>query len=362
MAPKKNFYAPCIRWRQGEYQALLSLSDAAKNAIVPLITIPDLEYDFEDSTPKKTVDEHVGPFPKRYKDKWKTREAWIDIDLKIQTGTMADDRPVFTYVFEEIRKFQANARPVASLDCTAKVIAELATIIATDKKGVAIRARLEHVMKADFTTNLLNLLANLKADPSNTDLIVDLGTPNYEPYKAFASALAIALGKIPNLNAFRTYILVGCAFPDSLKEVSVPGGFVERHDWKFYLAVLANLPKETRRPTFGDYTIVHPNFVAKMDMRMVKPAGKLVYTTGAQWMIRKGGAFRDNPKQMHEHCEYVVNSGHFRGATFSFGDDYIQKCAKKNEGPSTQTRWKSVGINHHIMHVLGEIASLGGPP
>lgn len=42
--------------------------------------------------------------------------------------------------------------------------------------------------------------------------------------------------------------------------------------------------------------------------------------------------------------------------------DYIAKCAKKTVGPSNQTRWKSVGINHHIMQVLSEIASLGGSP
>ena len=50
---------------------------------MPLITIPDLEFDFEDGTPKKTVGEHVGTFPKRYKEKWKTCKAWIDTDPKI---------------------------------------------------------------------------------------------------------------------------------------------------------------------------------------------------------------------------------------------------------------------------------------
>ena len=358
----EQFYVPCVRWRQGEYQALLNLSDAAKDAIVPMIMVPNLEYDFEDGAPKRNVDEHVGPFPKRYNEKWKTRKAWIDVDLKIQAQSMATGLPVFSYIFSELRKFKANAVPVASLDCSGAVIAELTTIIGTDKKGSAIRARLEHVMKADFAANLLSSMSNLKVDPSNTDLIVDLGTPNYEPYKAFASALRVALGKIPNLNSFRSYVLVGSAFPDSLKEVSVPGGFVERHDWKFYHTLVTDLPNGMRRPNFGDYTIVHPAFSANMDMRMIKPAGKLVYTTGDQWMIRKGGAFRDNPKQMHGHCEYVVNSVHFRGAAFSFGDDYIQNCAKKKNGPSTQTRWKSVGINHHIMHVLGEIASVSATP
>ena len=102
MATKDAFYVPCLRWRQAEYQALLALSDRAKDSIVPLITIPDLEFDFEDGTPKKTVGEHVGTFPKRYKEKWTTRKAWIDADPNIQTEVMADGRPVFTFVFDEI--------------------------------------------------------------------------------------------------------------------------------------------------------------------------------------------------------------------------------------------------------------------
>ena len=87
MAPKNAFYVPCLRWRLAERQALAALSDKAKDSVVPLITIPDLEFDFEDGTPKKTVGEHVGTFPKRYKEKWKTRKAWIDADPKIQTAT-----------------------------------------------------------------------------------------------------------------------------------------------------------------------------------------------------------------------------------------------------------------------------------
>lgn len=275
---------------------------------------------------------------------------------------MPDGRHVFKYVFDEIRKFNADAIPIASLDCSAKVIGQVAAIVAIDKKGVGIRARIEHVMKAGFPASLDALLKTLKVNPSETDLIVDLGTPNYEPYVQFAGALMPALAKIPNLGAYRNFVLVGCAFPESLASISQPGSNVQRHDWKFYVELLGKLPKEMRAPMYGDYTTVHPGFTAAMDMTKIKPAGKLVYAMSGHWMVRKGGAFRDNPSQMHGHCDHVVKSGYFKGGAFSFGDDYIAKCAKKTVGPSNQTRWKCVSINHHIMHVLEEIANLGGKP
>jgi Beta protein len=216
MTPNTNFYVPSVRWRTGEYQALLKLSDAAKNQIVPLITIPPLEYDFEDGEAKKTVQEHVGSFPKRYKDKWKTRKAWIDIDPSVQSAKMDNGLTVFEHVFAELRKFGAEAVPVASLDCKADVIAMLVSIVGKDKKGVAVRARLEHVMLQDFGKRLVGLMAALKAGFTQADLIVDLGTPAYEPYDVFASALAAALSKIPHLHQFRSFALIGTAFPDSL--------------------------------------------------------------------------------------------------------------------------------------------------
>ena len=127
-------------------------------------------------------------------------------------------------------------------------------------------------------------------------------------------------------------------------------------------ACVAGSPKGMRSPMFGDYATVNPGFTAKMDMRMVNPAGKIVYATTGRWLVRKGGAFRGNEKQMHKLSDEVVKSGLFRGPSFSAGDDYIDKCAKKTVGPSNQTRWKSVGINHHIMQVIGEVATLGVKP
>jgi hypothetical protein len=362
MALIDDIYVPAINWRQGEYQALLRLTDVAKGSILPLITIPKIEYDFDDGKPKHTVQEHVEKFPTRYKQKWKSRPAWIDVHQSLHAGTMTGGASVCQFVFDELRKFGAKAVPVAAIDYAPGVLAVVTGVVATDKLGVCVRARLEHIMLPDFPLRLAALIKRLKVSNDRVDLIVDLGTPAYEPYNIFSDALRTALTKIGDLDTYRSFVLIGTAFPDSLKDIVKPGGVVERHDWKFYRAFIAALPAKMRRPAYGDYTIVHPTFTASMDMRTIKPAGKLIYTAKGDWIIRKGGAFRTNPAQMHSHCEYVVKSGEFKGAAFSAGDDYIEKCARKKEECSTLTRWKEIGINHHIMHVLEDVAKLGGPP
>jgi Beta protein len=354
-------YVPALKWRQAEYQALARLPDNAKARVVPLITVPTIEYDFEEQAPKHTVHEHVTPFAKRYKAKWGTHPAWIDFDPTIQSEQMDGGVDVITHVFTEIRKFNANAVPVASLDHPPEVINAVAQVIAQDKKGVGLRVRLEHVMLPAFSKAAHTLLAKLGVTPANTDLIVDLGVPVYEPYDVFANGLIALVGKIPSLATLRSFTIVGCAFPDSMKDVASPGDDLPRHDWLFFQTLLENWPAALRRPCFGDYTIVNPTFAANFDMRMVKPAGKLVYTTKKHWAVRKGGAFRDNPAQMHDHCAHIVGSRIFCGPTFSEGDTYIDRCSRKEVGPSNMPRWKQVGISHHVMYVLNDLSKPGGP-
>ena len=80
-----DMYVPALRWRQGEYQALLRLTNRIKDRIVPFIAIPKIEFDFEEWRPKKSVQEHVHPFAARYKSKWGKRPAWVGVHKSIAT-------------------------------------------------------------------------------------------------------------------------------------------------------------------------------------------------------------------------------------------------------------------------------------
>ena len=75
-------------------------------------------------------------------------------------------------------------------------------------------------------------------------------------------------------------------------------------------------------------------------------------------------SFRGNEIQMHEYCQ--ANTGSplfaFQGSDFSYGDRFIEKCAKREVGASNLTRWKEVGINHHITTVVNDLATLSAAP
>ena len=305
------------------------------------------------------MQEHVHPFAGRYKKKWGDRPAWIDVHPNVQSELMADGKLPIAYVFDMLHPGN-HAVPAISLGTPAGIVAAVKNIVARDDRGVAIRLRLEHLMKPSVAAAVQALIQGIGALPSETDLIVDLGAPNYEPYDDFADALIAALSALGDPSIFRSYVMLGCAYPETVP-LDKPGGNIARHDWRFFKTFVSKLNEGDRVPNYGDYTIVNPEFTPR-DMRLIKSGGKVVYTSNGDWFIRKGGAFRDNPAQMHDHCAFILASGKFRGANFSEGDHFIELCAHKKAGPSNQPFWKQVAISHHIMHVLEDISTLGGGP
>jgi len=359
----EDTYVPALRWRQGEYQALFRLKPAVKDQVIPLITIPPVEFDFEIWQPKKSVHEHVHPFIARFTAKWGHRPAWIALDTTIAEGRMDDNAHPLDYVLDGLRPNGTIAIPALPLEADSETMNAAARATTADGHGAAVLLRLEELMSGNPRKAIINFAIGLGIGLNELDVIVDLRARNFEPYNVFATALTAALKRLGNLYEVRNLVLLGTAIPESFAQLAKGTDEIPRHDWLFFKELLSAMPTGMRRPIFGDHTIVHPEFTA-MDMRKVKAAGKIVYTTPETWATRKGGAFRDNPAQMDTHCAEVVKDPAFafRGANFSYGDKYIADCAVMAESPSNLSRWKDVAINHHITTVADDLATLFGTP
>lgn len=362
MKLSESTYVPVLSWRLGEYQALFRLDDAVKDRIVPLVRIPDVEFDFEKRQSKKTVNDHVLPFVGRYTKKWHKRRAWITLHNSIAVGRMNGGIHVFDHIFEGLREFESQAVPAVQLGCDSDTVAAAARANTIDGHGVGILVRLENLMTAGLLTKVNRLAAVLKASIEETDLIIDLRAPNFLPYDVFATALIAALRRFGDFSILRNLVLVSSAIPESFRVIARGTDEIPRHDWLFYRQLREALPPRMRIPAFGDYTVVHPDFTPR-DMRLIKAAGRIVYTTATTWATRKGGAFRDDREQMFGHCNEIIHDPifHFQGAGYSFGDDFIAKCARHQEGPSSPTMWKCVMINHHITTAADILARTYAP-
>lgn len=351
-------YLPVLKWRQGEYQALMRLKPQVKDAVLPLIVVPPVEYDFEEERPKKTVQEHVEPFAKRYGAKWGKRNSLIDLHESLEGATMDSGSLVVTHIFDSLRSASLNAIPVVKVSHDNAHLSAIKSIVSVDNKGVAIRVKMHQLMSPALDEDIRKLVAYLGLSYRDVDLVIDLELPqSFEPYIAFAKALSVAIKRISRIADFRSFAIAGTSL--NLSDIRKPGGEPTRHEWLLYQQLLKEL-SGIRRPIFGDYTIETPVFISQ-DMRLLNPAGKIVYTTENTWLVPKGSSFRDNRGQMIAHCKAIINSGYYCGEGYSAGDKRIYDTFHEIEGTGNQGTWKEVGVSHHITLVVDQLSKFHAP-
>jgi hypothetical protein len=143
-------------------------------------------------------------------------------------------------------------------------------------------------------------------------------------------------------------------------ELPIGVRLLKRYEWGFYKALIKSLTHDEIRPAFGDYAIAHPE-IANIDMRLVKPAATLRYTTDEGWYIYKGRTARGKGKQQYiKFCGDLIKSKVFLGSKFSDADEYIQRCGRRRVPPGGLTKWRRVGTNHHMEKVVFDVANLNG--
>jgi len=351
-------YVPCLRWKQGEYQAVSRLPIKTKRVFTPLIEIPGIGYDFENETKAKTIDEHLAPFAKRVLEKWGSQSCFVDLNLIGPNERMATGVHPVRFIFNILRERMCSAIPVTGLDRNNAYQQEIKNIMAKDKSGVCLRIKIEQAAKGSLKDDLDFLLSRLKVKPERCDLIIDLGAPNFIPLEGFSKVIQAIVSSFPYLADWRTFTILGTSFPKTMKGIRKGSEIVPRYEWKLYKSLIAGFRKAgLRLPTFGDYSINHPE-IPELDWRVVKPPATIRYTIEDGWYIVKGDNVRDyGYKQYHKLSQIVLASGYYYGSALSWGDSYIQTCTNKSAKTGNLSTWRQVGTNHHIVKVTQDIAS-----
>jgi hypothetical protein len=351
-------YVPVLKWRQGEYQALLRLDEIHRQRVIPLIEVTPPEYDFEEGKARKTLEQQLKPFARRLKVKWGTQPAFLETDLLEPTALMPGGIHPLTYLLDGARSEGCKLTPVTGLERDRAHYSAVAAAAQADGLGIALRCSLDEIADPDFPSKFASLSASLAVPRSDIDLIVDLAAKNFEPLDDLAALVVSLLGSDSLYKEVRGLILIGTSFPASMAEIKGPSQTVPRSEWLLYKKIVAILPEGLEPPTFGDYAISSAD-MPKGDMRLLKPAASVRYTIDNAWLITKGSNVRDNGfGQFRDRCADVVHSGKALPVGYSAGSDYVRGCHAKTEKTGNLTTWRWVGTNHHITKVVDDLASL----
>jgi len=361
MATTELDYVPVLKWRQGEYQALLRLDEGHRRRVVPLIELTPPEYDFEEGKLKKTLEKQLEPFARRLRAKWGNQPAFLETVLLKPTERLPGGVHPLTYLLDGSRADGAHLIPVTGLDRDLAHYNAVAAAVLIDGYGIAVRCSLDEIADPDFPTRLNRLMRELEVDTSHVDLIVDLAAKNFEPLDDLASLVSGLFLSDPIYKEARSLVLIGTSFPASMGDIKPPRQTVPRQEWLLYKKVVENLPGDFGLPTFGDYAISSAD-IPKGDMRLLKPAATVRYTIDDAWLITKGSNVRDNGfEQFRDRCGDVLASGVAFPPGYSAGSDYVRGCYAETEKTGNLTTWRWVGTNHHITKVVDDLASLFGP-
>lgn len=359
-----SHYVPILKGKLGEYTALQVLADEIKLGLTPLLEIPPVPWDFENEVESKTIDAHLAPVTERIETAWGTdRPIFVDLTWIDQARLTRDGTHVLTYIFNEGRQKELQLVPVTGLARPDEYQDAVLNAVQLDDRGICLRLE-----SADFD-DLDNLTVRLEArlrffdlTPASVDLMLDFKEIAAELVSTTRLGMMSILSAIPTANDWRSLTIAASAFPENLTAVSAASEeLLPRTEWAVWLGLFARREKLSRLPSFGDYAISGPDLV-ELDMRLMKMSANLRYTTDSDWLILKGRNVRKyGYDQFNALCKKLVDRAEYSGEGFSWGDGYIARCARDEDGPGNATTWRKVGTSHHLTKVVEQIAALAEP-
>jgi hypothetical protein len=329
--------------------------------MTPLIELSPIEWDFENESYKKSIDEHIKNFATQIQSNWNhTNPVFIDaFQICLEDDElMANGIHPLEYIFQEINKLEIAAIPVTSSNRGVNYQSAVKKVHQSYNCGIGLRLHDEDF--DDIDLSLPSLTSYLDAETSKIDIILD--------YKYIDSQLSVgrmatlvvgAIQSLPHINEWRTLTFAATSFPTNLSQFSSGNdGSIPRNEWLIYKKLFEkSLP---RYPAFGDYNISNPEY-SKIDPRFMQMSANIRYTVDNEYLIFRGFSVRSAKygkwAQAQGLCQRVVAHAKYCGPQFSFGDNYIFECAHGIKSTGNAETWRKVGTNHHLTLATIELSS-----
>lgn len=353
-------YVPILKGKNGEFGALQFMKPEIKESVTPLIEIPPIPWDYKNGLPAKTIDKHLLKLDAKLYKSWGIADTlFLDFRWIGERERMSDGTHPMTCLFGRVRRRGLKAIPVTDLARGRDYQRACRDIIAEDARGVCIRLQKEDFEEPQsLEDEIAEFLASLAVSATEVDLLLDLGSLLTKTGLEVSIDVPQLIAAIPNLKKWRSFMLGATGFPVDL--MGLPPSQIStlrRLEWGLWRRVIID-PSVSRPPTFADYVIAHPQ-PPEVDPRIMRPSASIRYTTGDNWLILKGKNLKDHGyRQFHDVSKDLVNSPAYSGPQFSWGDQYINDCARRRVSSGNLTTWRMVGTSHHIALVTQQIANL----
>ncbi len=356
-------YIAFLKGKKGEFDAIKNLTTKTLRNVVPLFDVPPPPWDWNEKKYKKSLDDHLIAVAKNIeKNCQAVNHVLIDLfAINLDERVEKDNQHPLTFLFDQLREMKIHATPVTGLDRNEEHWIAVQDIVRKNGGVVSLRLMEEDLFDNDtLKRNIGNVLNTINIPPESVDLLVDFRGISEDQVESKASFVKNVLNQLPHCKKWRSLTVAASGFPENLSKVKKDDeAFIPRAEWKVWKKLWHHRDSLLRLPNYGDYGICHPD-LPEIDPRTMKVSAGIRYTLEEGWLIIRGMNLRKGKKgaQFHDLSSKLIKRNEYKGGEFSWGDDYIKKCAIEERGPGNLTTWRNVGTNHHITLVAAQLANL----
>lgn len=351
----KTKYTPFLKVKANEVAALHALSNELLSVVTPFFDLPrkdgmtSVEFSALVTKAAKKLVRYLGASKPFYLDNY-----------DIPDDVLVNNRPNFEHIANVFAETQFI--PVMGLDRTDEhnksvLAAKGAGLIQSDT--VAIRLIEDDFEDYDLIEEeFLELVDIIFEGFESLVLVLDCRVClNLNPIACgdkLAKFIAAAAGDI----VFKEIIVTGASIPASIADVAKVKASCDLD--RVELSIFRRLKSISNYDSigFGDYTVVSPMYseltIPPEMMRNVM-APKVLYSYDDVHYVARGGALKTHARgslQYNDIAADIVAKPFFRGAGYSYGDEFLAQKAKGIGATVTPASVLKPTINAHITYML----------
>ena len=344
-------YTPIVKGKVNDIKALGKMPKSLAAETVPLLELlaPNVGQSFERS--------YVN-FGSHLQKHCPYLTVAVDLHSIAPDQKVDDGSPALEALCKYMRGLGVQFLPVFGFDHEPELWPRIAKIAKKENRGVTFRLKMEDIEAGDDTVAMLiEHIEDQGLRSSQTNLVVDLASLHARSEQEIVKVRELTQEFIEMAMTARDFgqiSVVGSSIPKDVSEVPKNGTMLfARRELPLWLEIRASVPRA--EVIFGDYGVVHPNFSDKS--LATNANGKIRYTSRLHHQIFRGHSLRQGVKfgQYREISERVLASKSYGGRDFSFGDEYIWRCANHEAGTGHLGTWVEVDMNHHLVFTAAQL-------
>jgi len=329
-------YAPILKWKQGEREALKNLKSSNEGILIPVIQI---------------IDEVV---PSKFFEELK---KCFNGSVYLCTYHAGDDsRQQLKGLIEYANKNSINAWPYLLSDEPDEILSELISIssrvgISTPIPGNFDGLSVNQVLDI-FSKHTQNCKIDLFLD---ADEVLDRRIANMvfsEIMQVFNNNLA---------QQFNSIIICVTSLPKRITLESGANDEFMRWDYRIFEEVMKRISRTAlgSKLAYSDYGVTAFTD-SEIDFKLLQHGvlPKVKYTIADKYLVFKGKKDRVSntySRSYNDIAREIVNSQYFYGKDFSFGDSMIEQKATSPK-PGNAANWVTYCTSHHIAVVMEQLS------